>query len=181
MELYICRIYKIINTEDDKIYIGSTKSSLSQRMSEHRRHCKRKKKLNLHIHMNSIGIKNFHIETLEEKEVESRTQQLMLESIYIKKLNPELNKLLPYVPIEEQKINKKVYNKKYKTDNKEDICDYNKDYYEKNKEREQKRKKIYMREKRSSEEGKLYQKEYAKINKDKINARRRERRRLKQT
>jgi hypothetical protein len=54
-------IYKIVNTENENIYIGSTCQSLSRRMALHRDDARKKKQKKITIHMNSIGIDKFKI------------------------------------------------------------------------------------------------------------------------
>jgi len=73
------KIYKIINTKDDKIYIGSTVQMLYKRMDNHRTNCKDlNRNSKLYQHMRTIGveyfrivlIKNFHCSNKEELEGE---------------------------------------------------------------------------------------------------------------
>lgn len=61
-------IYKIINKNNDKVYIGRTKQ-LKRRMIEHRSQYKRPDRTNnspLYIAMRTEGIKNFYHEIIEE-------------------------------------------------------------------------------------------------------------------
>lgn len=143
--MYTCTIYKICNTEDDKIYIGSTKRSLSKRMSSHRSEsingaCK------IHIYMREIGFRKFYIEKLEEKEVENRHEQMKLETIWMSKLSPELNINVSYSSPERTKMINSRKDKKWREKNKDKISEtykrwcldnrgYGKEYYEKNKDR----------------------------------------------
>ena len=62
------KVYKIWNTEDDMIYIGSTTQALCVRMAEHRRDVKRcqERGMRLLYHMQGIGIDKFRIELVEE-------------------------------------------------------------------------------------------------------------------
>lgn len=55
------KVYKITNSIDDKIYIGSTKARLSHRMATHRSNndC-----IELKTHIKKIGIQHFKIETI---------------------------------------------------------------------------------------------------------------------
>lgn len=56
------KIYKIVNTIDDMIYIGSTVTRLCDRMGSHRRNSKNENKYSkLYIHMKNIGIEHFKI------------------------------------------------------------------------------------------------------------------------
>ena len=56
--MFICRIYKICNTVDDKEYVGSTKQKLAQRLSEHKSRARgNKKNMDINNHMKKLGIK----------------------------------------------------------------------------------------------------------------------------
>lgn len=57
-------IYKISNTQNDKVYIGQTSRLLEQRWKEHIRAVKEGKKDKLHSAMRDIGIENFYIEVI---------------------------------------------------------------------------------------------------------------------
>ena len=58
------KIYKVLNTVDDEVYVGSTTQSLSKRMGKHRRNATQRN-TQLYQHMNNIGINNFYIELIE--------------------------------------------------------------------------------------------------------------------
>ena len=56
------KIYKLVNTIDDKIYIGSTTSRLCDRMSNHRTKARNPDKQSiLYQHMKDIGVEHFKI------------------------------------------------------------------------------------------------------------------------
>lgn len=96
MKIYeVGYIYKIVNDVDDKIYIGSTTSSLSARMYRHRSDAKNCKmnKLKLYNHMREIGIEHFKIELVEEIKNCVRNQLRILEDKYIKLLDTVKNGL----------------------------------------------------------------------------------------
>ena len=64
-------IYKIVNDVNDKIYIGKTEFSIEKRFKEH---CcdafrNRNEKRPLYAAMRKYGIKNFHIELIEETNI----------------------------------------------------------------------------------------------------------------
>lgn len=61
-------IYKISNSINDKVYIGQTLYPIEKRWQEHCNACKRKQLQHrpLYSAMQKYGIKNFHIELLEE-------------------------------------------------------------------------------------------------------------------
>ena len=61
------KIYKILNTIDDEIYVGSTIDTLSARMAKHRSEINttQKHKYKLYEHMKGIGCNQFYIELIE--------------------------------------------------------------------------------------------------------------------
>lgn len=61
-------IYKIVNDINQKIYIGKTEFSIEKRFKEHCSDSKKRQneKRPLYSAMNKYGIKNFHIELIEE-------------------------------------------------------------------------------------------------------------------
>lgn len=77
MDTYKIRIYKIVNDVDNKIYIGSTKQTLSQRFNNHvsQYNCG---SLNLRSKelFDEHGVDNCHIILIQEYDVKSREEQL---------------------------------------------------------------------------------------------------------
>ena len=59
------KIYKILNSIDDEIYVGSTIKTLSQRMASHRGDLKRNRNYKIYKHMNELGAGSFYIELIE--------------------------------------------------------------------------------------------------------------------
>ena len=59
------KIYKVLNTIDDEIYVGSTIETLGQRMAKHRSDLKRRPNHNIYKHMNELGAGNFYIELID--------------------------------------------------------------------------------------------------------------------
>jgi len=57
------KIYKVLNSVDEEIYVGSTTQQLAQRMAKHRYDSKRGN-TKFHQHINCIGINNFYIELI---------------------------------------------------------------------------------------------------------------------
>jgi hypothetical protein len=89
-------IYKISNSVNNDLYVGSTTQSLKQRFTKHISRTKNEKYKNIKLHkiMNEIGIDKFKIELLEETEFINKEEQLKLENKYIKELKPVLNSQL---------------------------------------------------------------------------------------
>ena len=105
------KIYKIINSKNNKVYIGSTiRKTLHIRMKYHKSDSK-KKKMKLYDEMNKIGFQYFTILLLEEVEVESKGDLLKIEERYINEFREEnaslcLNSIRSYCSPENKKIKK---------------------------------------------------------------------------
>lgn len=80
------KIYMIRNTENDKLYIGSTCQTLSQRMAKHRNSAKddRSTHYPLYVAFNEIGVSKFYIELLEDFPCERQEQLLKREGELIR-------------------------------------------------------------------------------------------------
>ena len=120
---YTVKIYKIVNNIDDKCYIGSTKQSLSVRFISHKR-----EKVTSHILFRDYGYSNCSIILLEEVEVQSRREQLMLERDYIERDKEHcVNTRVPIRSDEEIKARRQAYRDSHK--------DYQKEWWEGNRDR----------------------------------------------
>lgn len=83
------KIYKIINSENDAIYIGSTTQQLSSRMNGHRGDARQKSRSSIfHKAINKIGIEKFRIIFIENYPCENRdeleSREFKIMSKYIK-------------------------------------------------------------------------------------------------
>lgn len=90
------KIYKLVNTVDDFIYIGSTCLPLAGRFYNHKKEAK-KKPLPCHRHFNTIGWDNVRIVLIENVVAEDRNQLIQREQYYIDLLKPSLNKNAAFV------------------------------------------------------------------------------------
>ena len=77
-------IYKIVNTLTNKLYIGSTKTSIEQRFNEH---IKSLDGLPLHSAIQELGYQNFKIELVEKIPYIDDEQLLIAETANIIKFN----------------------------------------------------------------------------------------------
>ena len=59
------KIYNMLNTIDDNIYVGSTAETLGQRMAKHRANMKLTPHVKLYKHMHELGVEQFYIELIE--------------------------------------------------------------------------------------------------------------------
>jgi len=162
------KVYKIVNTVNDKIYVGSTcKKLLSQRMCDHRANCRDEKRCGkslLYQEMKDVGIDTFSIILIELYPCTTIDELTKKEQEYITELKPALNMVCAHNPpdwkkyYQEHKETRIATSKKSREKNLEKVMERQKKYYERNKE------KILER-----------QKNYHEKNKDEINKRRRDR------
>lgn len=113
------KIYKIINTETDDIYIGSTTQKyLSERLAGHRQKARnRKNKSKLYKIMRTIGIDKFHIFLIRNVKCHNREELDKQEEIERKKQNATLNTNKCHTTENE----KREFRKKYYQNNREHI------------------------------------------------------------
>jgi len=123
------RIYKIFDTEHpDKFYVGASSRSLSQRLAEHRRMCKRQTMpLYRYINENNCA-ERMTIELLEMIQTPITKEMLNVkEGTYIRALKPTLNKNISgNITMAGGLIN---YRKQYKIENKELFRVHRKKFY----------------------------------------------------
>ena len=157
------KIYKILNHIDDKIYVGSTIKTLSQRMAQHRSCVNGLRQSTLYKHMHEIGIENFYIELIENYSCNDIYELRAREGHFIRQIGT-LNKQI--AGITNQFDTLKEYKHYYYQNNLDIIKDKSKQYRVETKEE----KRIY--DKNLYDENKQYIKErvkqYQENNKDKI-------------
>lgn len=88
------KIYKLVNSVDDAIYIGSTCMPLAKRKSDHKKKAKEKPNRHVYQHLNNIGWDNVRIILIESVQAFNKDQLLQREQHYIDLLKPFLNKRL---------------------------------------------------------------------------------------
>jgi group I intron endonuclease len=146
------KIYKIYNTINDDIYVGSTTLKLCERMRDHRKGVNTENKHRpLYRAFSEYGIDNFYIELIEKCPCNDKDELRRKEGEYIRALKPSMNKNIAGRTIRE-----------YHTDNKEHIKEQRREYKETNKE--------YIREKNKEwrENNKEHIKQYLEHNKERI-------------
>jgi group I intron endonuclease len=79
------KIYQILNSINEEVYIGSTCQPLSKRMVYHRSDMKTKK-MKLYDMMKELGVENFYIELVEEYPCDNIEQLRQREGYYIRQL-----------------------------------------------------------------------------------------------
>ena len=85
------KVYKLINSVDDNIYIGSTCNTLYKRKYKHKQDAIRQTNRRVYKHLNDIGWENVSIILIEECPCDNRNQLLRREDYHIQSMKPELN------------------------------------------------------------------------------------------
>ena len=87
------KVYKIYNTINDDIYIGSTTQKLCERMRQHRCDNSLTGKMNYPIYkaFREYGVENFFIELIEKCPCNGKDELRRKEGEYIRALKPSLN------------------------------------------------------------------------------------------
>lgn len=145
MEKILGKIYIIKSNQTDNIYIGSTTSSLSQRLSKHKSSYKRyiAGKRGFVSSFDIIKFEDAIIELLEDFECQTKEQLTRREGELIKENNICVNKRV-------EGRTRKEYNKEHYQDNKEQIREQKKQYYQDNKEKIKEYQKQYYEKKNNS-------------------------------
>ena len=124
------KIYKIYNTINDDIYVGSTTQKLCERMREHRyciTYAKAGKQL-IYKAFREHGVDNFYIELIEKCPCNERQELRRKEGEYIRSLKPSLNKRMAGRTDYEYQEDNREHKKEYYQNNKEDMNEYMKQY-----------------------------------------------------
>ena len=129
-------IYKIYNTINDDIYIGSTTQKLCKRMTGHRRNIY--KNSPIYKAFREHGVENFFIELVEKCPCNDKDELIRTEGKYIRELNPSLNKVIAGRTRKEHYIDNKEHlsqrAKEWREDNKGYMAQKVKEWREDNKE-----------------------------------------------
>ena len=162
------RIYVIKSNETDKVYIGSTIQSLSERFRCHKKDYK--SWLNGDCHYVSsfeiIQYSDAFIELLEEVDVGDKTELHKIEGRYIKDNMNCVNKRVAGRDQKQYRIDNREQRKQYYQDNKEQILEKYKQYYQDNKEKLKEQAKQYRID--NKEQISEYEKQYRIDHKEQI-------------
>ena len=146
------KIYKLVNSVNDMIYIGSTIEPLHRRWVSHLTDYKRRPNNKLYKKIHEIGIENFKIILISIYPCKSKEQLIKREREEYDKYNTDilLNIYRPKITKEEEIEYNKKHKKEYYELHKNDISEKQKEYYHQNlydiKEKDSKRKKkLYIR------------------------------------
>jgi hypothetical protein len=101
------KVYKLVNTVDDQIYVGSTCLMLKNRVWYHKSAAKVNPEQKVYKHLNTIGWDNVKIYQLEKFSCNSKEELLKREQHYYDLLQPSLNTLQPQplaIPVLEREV-----------------------------------------------------------------------------
>ena len=118
------KIYKILNSETDDIYIGSTTQKISKRMTNHKTQAKRGKSHLLYQKMREIGDDKFYIELVEDYPCDSLEQLNRREGEWIRQIATLNEKVAGRTKKEYANDNRNIKNQKAR------------EYYQENREQE---------------------------------------------
>lgn len=135
MQPYPIFIYKIFWGDSPEFYVGSSKQKLSNRMTEHRKRCKKGNDSKLYKFMEEKGVNSFQYTLLATHSVISIDEQRMYEQKAIDELKPTLNSNRAFCLEDDKETLKKFYGKTYRLKHKEELKERRKKYYSKNRER----------------------------------------------
>lgn len=85
------KIYKLVNSVDNLIYVGSTTSTLTKRLSEHKTCANRNPTRRVYQHLNRIGWNNVRIVLVESVSCANKDELIRAEQFHIDSLRPSLN------------------------------------------------------------------------------------------
>jgi hypothetical protein len=132
---YEIRCYKIWCADSpDEFYVGSTKKTLSQRMTQHRKSARIGKLAKIYQAMREKGINSFQYGLLGSCEVSNMDEQRMFEQEYITRLQPTLNMIRAHTTEQEKVGDRKQSSHDRHLCNKDKINERHREYYESNKE-----------------------------------------------
>jgi len=160
-------VYRIYDNTNGNVYYGSTKETVSRRMTGHRTKYKLWLKGKVKHYTKSFDIlKNgdYSYNIVEEVEYENKYELHNRERYYIEN-NECINKFIPNRTRKQWREDNKEKIKQYYVDNKNDILERHKQYLKENKDKISKQTKEYYEN--NKERYKEYQKDYRENNKDK--------------
>jgi len=142
------KIYKIISSTSNYVYVGSTTNTLSTRFSLHKSQYKIGKNKSLNMIFDNNNIDNCYIELIKNYPSSCRNELEREEGIELRKINNDTS-------TKEICLNYNIpgrTHKEWENDNKEKITEYQKQYYDNNKDQ----RKQYINEKYTCECGGKY-------------------------
>ena len=102
------KVYKLTNKIDNKIYVGSTCKSLSQRLQGHKDKSKENPTQPVYAHINNIKWDNVDIVLIENYPCDTKKELLYRERYYIELLKSELNTIKPIESTDERLLRHRI-------------------------------------------------------------------------
>ena len=145
------KIYKITNSIDDEVYVGSTTQDLNKRLAKHCSNLRHQKTGKIYDHMRTHGVDAFKIELIENFACNDQKELRLKEGEWIRKLGTLNLKMAGRTPKQYRiehaefckswnklwRMENKEYDamrkKKWTDANKEHVSEYHKNYREKHK------------------------------------------------
>lgn len=156
------KIYKLVNNVDDKIYVGSTASTLTKRKCGHKHKAKSEIDRRVYKHLNEIGWENVEIVLVENYPCNSKDELNARERKWIEELKAELNITMPTRT--QQDIAKSK--RKWQQNNKEKVAEKKRQWEQDNKEKIAARVKQYRQD--NKEKIAEWTRQYQQDNKEKV-------------
>ena len=97
------KIYKIINSIDKLIYVGSTVQPLNQRFSEHKSRSKQYPERKIYKHFAKLGVEHFKIILIKLFPCNNKLELAIEEERYKIMLNAQLNMVRAHQTAEQKK------------------------------------------------------------------------------
>jgi group I intron endonuclease len=170
------KIYKLLNTITDDIYVGSTCSPLLKRLYGHKIKSKYGKSGNPKVYskMQELGVDKFYIELIELYPCQTKNELITREGVYIKQMGTLNGKVSGRTTHE--------YKQEYRNTHRDQIKQYNIKHKERSKVWHQKRnherkEELKQRREQNKEAKKEYDQKYRALHGEEINKKQRERRR----
>ena len=133
------KIYKILNTINDEVYVGSTYQKLSQRMAKHRYDVNNdeQRKCAIAQLMSQFGTSNFYIELIESCPCDNKEELSAREGYWIRQIGT-LNKQIAGRTIQQYRDEHKeriaMQKKQYSEENRDNILANKRQYNQEHKE-----------------------------------------------
>ncbi len=107
------KIYKLVNEEDNEVYVGATTKTLSTRFRQHKNDSKRYNKQHVYAHLNNVGWDKIQIVLLETYPCCNMDELKARERYWIEQLKPTLNSVIPTRTHKESYLHRIEHNKEH--------------------------------------------------------------------
>lgn len=167
------RFYRILSSEGNETYIGSTTQSLSARWSLHKYQHSRNRNTSSSIILSKYGLDTCSIVLIHELDFENKADAMREERRLIEENREHaVNLIRPIREINEHCEEMKQYNRKHYEENRSKIIERCRNYVKENSDKTRDYQRNHYKE--NSEEKKAYRRKRYEENKDAINSKRSE-------